>query len=87
MIEEVRRKYNSEFNEETYHAFLKYIGEAYHNVPKFRVAETPVFIPRQLKEHLFKACDDVLNTICRPDFKAITDAAMHPKYAVPNENK
>lgn len=86
MIADIRHAYNEAFTDEKYQAFLKYIGDAYHNVPQFRVAETPVFIPKQLKEHLFRACDDILDVICKPDYKEFSANALQAKYAVPNEN-
>jgi hypothetical protein len=85
MISELRKAYNSSYTEDTYDAFLKYIGEAYQHNPDFRVAETPIFIPKQLKEHLVAACDEILDCICRPDFKEFTQPSLDEKYAVPNE--
>lgn len=87
MITELRRAYNAAFTEDAYHAFLEYIANEYHHAPYFRIAETPVFIPRGLKDHLFRACDEILETICRPDFKELTQNALDPKYSVPNEDE
>lgn len=86
MIPDLRRAYNAAFTDETYNRFLDYIGHAYNHVPYFRIAETPVFIPRALKEHLFCACDEILDVICRPDFKTLTQNALQEKYIVPNED-
>jgi hypothetical protein len=86
MIPDIRRAYNTAFTDDAYKAFLDYIGKAYNNVPNFRVAETPVFIPHALKEHLFRACDEITNTICRPDYKALTQSALQDKYEVPGED-
>ena len=85
MIADLRRAYNAAYTDDTYRAFLDYIGKAYNHVPYFRIAETPVFIPLSLKEHLFRACDEISGTICRPDFKEMTQGALQKKYAVPNE--
>ncbi len=85
MIPEIRHAFNRAFNEDTYQKFLHYIGEAYHHVPQFRIAETPVFVPAALTTHLLRACDEILDCICRPDFKALTQNALQSKYAVPNE--
>ena len=85
MIPDIRRGYNAAFTDDAYKAFVDDIGNAYNHIPNFRIAETPVFIPRALKEHLFRATAEISDTICRPDFKELTQNALQRKYAVPNE--
>jgi hypothetical protein len=46
MIPEIRAKYNQSFSQETYQAFLNDLHTQFNHVPGFRIAETPVFIPR-----------------------------------------
>ncbi len=87
MIPDIRHAYNAAFTDDKYKAFLDYIGKEYNHVPYFRIAETPVFIPKALKEHLFRACDEICDVICRPDYKAMTENSLQKKYAVPNETE
>lgn len=86
MIPEIRKKYNEAFTEEKYQIFLEDLNKAYNHVIKFRVAETPIFIPRQLKHRIIEACDEVLDVICRADFKKMTEKAIPDAVRVPNED-
>ncbi len=87
MIPDIRQAYNTAYRESTYEAFLRHINQMYDHTPVFRIAETPVFIPRALGEHLFRACEEIANCICRPDFKELTANAVQEKYAVPGEDE
>lgn len=85
MIQSVRHEYNAAFSPERYQAFLDAIE---HDLPgqlDFRVAETPVFVPKQLTDKLRQACDDIVDVITRDDFKALTDKAIPTGQLVPNE--
>lgn len=53
--------------------------------PAFRIAETPVFLPDNLKNRLIEACEEITEQICAPDFKAKTQAAV--EQPVPNETE
>ena len=86
MISQIRQEYNAKFTEARYQQFLDHITSAYHHRPFFRIAETPIFIDKVLGDHLFKACEEICDFICRPDFKALTQDALRPKYLVPRED-
>lgn len=87
MIDEIRNAFNANFTEEKYQAFLKDIEETYHYTPKFRIAETPVFINKGLKNQLIEACNSIIKVIEKPDFKTITEGAfLDPSHKIPNEN-
>lgn len=87
MIDAVRKAFNDNFTEEKYQKFLKDIEETYHYTPKFRIAESPVFIDEKLKEQLKEACSDILKVIESPDFKSMTEGAfLDPSHKIPNEN-
>ena len=59
----VRDHYNTQFDDAKYQAFLNDINTAHNHVPSFRIAETPVFIDKDLKAKLFEACEDIYDTI------------------------
>ncbi|MDX1476729.1 MAG: hypothetical protein R3301_03450 [Saprospiraceae bacterium] len=86
MIPDIRKKYNESFTDERYQAFLDHISRAYHHRPFFRISETPVFVPRELGQHLFRACEEITDVICDPSFKDLTQGALRPKYTTPNED-
>lgn len=75
MIEELREKFNREFTQEKYLKHLEYIGKGGPKIG-FRVAETPVFGPKILKERLLEACDEITESLCAADFKKNTEMAM-----------
>jgi hypothetical protein len=88
MIDSARKAFNDNFTEEKYRNFLKDIEETYHYTPKFRIAESPVFIDESLKLQLIEACEDILKVIEDPDFKAMTEGAfLDPSHKIPNESE
>lgn len=87
MIKEVREGYNASFSQEKYQNFLDTLEKMYNEKPLFRVAETPFFIPKLLKERLLEACDMINEVVLRPDLKAITQGALYDEnWIVPNED-
>jgi hypothetical protein len=84
MQPEVRKAYNKQFTEERYQTFKDSIAQAVDHVPPFRIAETPVFIPKYLKNLLAEACHEINQIVCDPKFKQRTDNAIqHPTLKVP----
>jgi glutathionylspermidine synthase len=79
----IRKAYNKAFTPEKYEAFLKDIYDKYNHIPKFRIAESPLFIPNDLKQRLIEACDEISEVLIRPDFMEITQNAIEMN--VPNE--
>ena len=86
MIPAQRQKYNQQFTEEKYQNFLTELENGYPSIP-FRVAETPVFVPKALKEKLIAAGEEIINLIKQPNFKALTQKAIPTDWNVPNENE
>jgi len=86
MKSSIRTTYNNQFTPEKYQSFLDDIYEAHNHVPDFRIAETPIFIDKNLKEQLFEACNEISLTLGRADFKSQTAASLLPKNNVPNED-
>src|SRR6187401_486875 len=86
MIPEIRAKYNQSFSQETYQAFLNDLYAQFNHVPGFRIAETPVFIPRQLREKMFEACNQITDAIVKPGFKELTEPSLAGTLRVPNED-
>ncbi|MET4080620.1 glutathionylspermidine synthase [Pedobacter sp. UYP30] len=85
MISEERQKFNNQFTEEKYNVFLADLENGYPKIP-FRVAETPIFIPKVLTEKLIKAGEEIIDLIKRPGFKELTRKATPKLWEVPNEN-
>ncbi|WP_316816491.1 hypothetical protein [Pedobacter nyackensis] len=86
MIEHYRNKFNHSFTEEKYADFLAAIEKGFTKVP-FRLAETPVFIPEDLKQQLIEAGEEIISLIKQPNFKTRTNNAIPEKWRVPDENE
>ena len=88
MIPKYRNVFNAQFTQEKYDALLKETIEKFNHTPKFKIAETPVFIPNLLKERLIEACHDIMNVINQPNFKALTEGAFfEDSMRIPNEDE
>lgn len=81
-----RQIYNASFSEDKYAKMLEDITRQYNHRPHFRVAESPVFISKELKAQIFDACEDISNVVVSPNFKKLTEGALKPEYTVPNED-
>jgi hypothetical protein len=87
MITEVRKRYNDGFTAERYQALIDDVAHRYGVVPNFRIAESPFFIPKILKNRLIEACDLITDVILRPDIKEITQPTLYdPTTIVPGED-
>ena len=87
MIPEIRRQFNESFSTEKYEAFLAEIEKDFPSQLDFRIAETPVFVPQSLKIKLLQACNDIIDTLLKDDFKAKTERAIPANQYVPDEDK
>ena len=88
MIEQLRKAYNSQFSEEKYNALLSDINKTFDYQVRFKIAETPVFIPKGLKIKLVEACAEIMKVINQPNFKDLTqDAFFNENTIVPNEDE
>ncbi|MFC3561558.1 hypothetical protein [Pedobacter jamesrossensis] len=85
MIPAQREKFNQQFTIEKYKSFLEKLQEGYPEIP-FRVAETPVFIPKALKDKLIAAGEEIISLIKQSNFKELTKNSIPKDWNVPNEN-
>lgn len=86
MDQNTRRRFNQAFTAQKYQNLLDDVISIFDHRPNFRIAETPVFIDRDLKRHLLRACDLIVDEICKPEFKQKTDGSIAPDYSVPDED-
>ncbi|WP_138475167.1 hypothetical protein [Dyadobacter bucti] len=86
MQKEAREAFNRSFTEKKYQEFVKSIEASFPGSLDFRVAETPVFVPADLKAKLIEASEDIIATILSDGFKEKNDRAVPPGQRVPGEN-
>ena len=86
MVPEIRKRYNEEFTVEKYSAFLNELNELHPGQLDFRVAETPVFIPKAFTQKALDACESIIDVILKPEYRQQSLAAIPDHLKVPNED-
>ena len=81
----LRRSFNDNFIPEKYHQYLQKIENLHPGSLEFRVAETPIFVPKDFTQKMLAACDDIIDVIVQPDFKSLTEKAIPEGLRVANE--
>ena len=87
MIKSIRDRYNSEFTEAKYKAYLDDVRDTFQFDVKFRMAESPVFFPASFRKKLEEAGESIIKTILRKDLKSITQNAIPAGLNVPAEDE
>lgn len=84
MIADIRNSINKNFTREAYQQFIEKLqNECKHSID-FRVAESPVFIPKALQQKLESACESILKTLQNPNFLKASEAAVPAHLNVKN---
>lgn len=86
MISSLRKQFNDGFTKEKYETFLQDLHNRYPGAIEFRVAETPIFVPKEFANKLYDACESIIDLICSDNFKSLTDRAIPESERVPAEN-
>ncbi len=87
MVSKIRKQFNENFTKEKYAAFLKELHSVHPGAIEFRVAETPVFIPKDFTQKILDACESIVDIIVEPRFKELTKNAIPKNLQVPGENE
>ena len=87
MHKAAREAYNKAFTDALYQNLQATIERDFPNELDFRIAESPVFVPLDLREKLIDACESFIDVIVADDFKAKTERAIPNGERVPNENE
>jgi len=87
MQPELRQSFNEQFSQESYQKYLDAIKKLAPNQLDFRVAETPVFIPADLKNKMLQAGEDIIDTLTNEHFKLITESSIPDFLYIPGENE
>jgi hypothetical protein len=86
MISELRKQFNENFTQKKYEEFLKDLDSKHPGDIVFRIAETPVFVPKDFTVKMLQACESIVDFITDPSFKKLTDPAIPGGEKVQNEN-
>jgi hypothetical protein len=86
MVPQLRKLYNQDFTPAKYAAFVHEISNLYPGQLDFRVAETPIFIPKNFTEQALQACERIIDTITQPSYQQQSEKAIPEHLRVPNED-
>ena len=86
MIPEIREQFNKDFSQKKYDAFQLDLNSKHPGAISFRVAETPVFIPKHFTRKMVQTCESIVDLIKEPYFKKITERSIPNTENVPGEN-
>ncbi len=86
MVPALRSAFNDTFTKEKYEVFLKDLHSLHPGAIEFRVAETPLFIPKAFGEKITDACESIIDVITDEKFNALTGRSIPKQEYVPNEN-
>ena len=87
MQKELREKFNSNFTEEKYLAYMKEVESVSPGALDFRNAETPIFIGRDFTNKMLAACEDIIDVIVAPNFIQLTERSIPADVRVPGNEK
>lgn len=83
MIQSLRRAYNAAFTDEKYRAYHRRLEEeAGCDIP-FRLAETPVFLPPDLRDEMVRASLEIWRQLTQPAALESSKAAVPREFDVP----
>src|SRR5690554_2982390 len=85
MIPSIRSAFNTGFSKQRYQQLLSLLDKPHPGALGFRVAETPVFLPRILTERVIEACEGIVDTLMQPGFSQLTNSAIPPHLWVPGD--
>ncbi len=87
MQKELRQPFNKNFSEEKYQSYLTQLDNIHPGALDFRIAETPIFVPKDFTKKMMDACEDIIDVIVDPRFKSLTERAIPKDMAVFNEKE
>jgi hypothetical protein len=76
MISSIRRQFNENFTKANYKSFLNELDELYPGAIEFRLAETPVFVPKDFASKMLAVCENIIDVIVHPSFMKMTENSI-----------
>ena len=86
MIPSIRKWYNDNFDQTKYEAYVAGLENLFPGHLEFRIAETPVFVPKSFTQQMLEACDSILDVIGSESYKKESRRAIPANLSVPNED-
>jgi hypothetical protein len=86
MIPEFRKEYNSQFTNQKYNDFLNDLNSEFGYNIDFRIAETPIFLNKELVNELINAGNSIVEYLQSQDFRLHSKTAIPKGMEVPSAN-
>jgi hypothetical protein len=86
MIADLRHRFNAQFSDEKYRAFLREMEVRCGTAVQFRISETPCFFPKPLLDKMCRFGDELLRQLITPKYLAESERAIPTEFKVPNES-
>ena len=86
MVTGIRNPFNASFTADKYAAFLDDLNRPYPGAIDFRIAETPVFIEKELGNRMIDTCEYIIDCIKGADFLSLTERAIPRQEYMQHEN-
>lgn len=83
MIAPLRRAFNAGWSEAAYEAYLVRLAAEVGAPIPFRICETPVFLPRELRETMTRGAHELIQELLRPESLQRSVAAVPAEFDVP----
>jgi hypothetical protein len=87
MIPSIREPYNKDFTEEKYKAYIHDLSNVFPGQLDFRVAETPIFVPKDFTEKMLSACESIIDTLSTPEYVTESEHAIPEHLKVPGQDE
>lgn len=86
MVPDIRNTFNEHFFQSNYDSLLEEINHKFPNALDFRVAETPVFVSKELTTKMINCCEKIIDVLTGFNFKTLTSHGIPANVRVANEN-
>jgi len=83
MIPELRRAYNAAYSDAKYQAYRQRLEAGAGCPVEFRVAESPIFLPADLREAMVRATLEIIAQLASPAHELASLRAVPPEFDVP----
>ncbi len=85
MIPALRQQFNANYTPEKYQRLLKLLEERCGTPVKFRVCETPCFLPKPLLDQMCEYGKELVQQLNGIDYRKVSSAAIPEQFKVPRE--
>jgi hypothetical protein len=87
MIPALRQQFNANFTPEKYQRLLKLLEERCGTPVKFRVCETPCFLPKALIDQMSDYGKELIQQLDNIEYRKASSAAIPDRFKVPRESQ